>query len=105
MVGQRRLARAAGGGRERHTGNPDLGIGHVRATQRAIAPGTEPRPLTRDDIVAIHRTLFEGTIDESLAGVVREEQNWIGRSSFSPAGADFIPPPHEYVEELLDDLA
>jgi hypothetical protein len=29
----------------------------------------------------------------------------IGRSSFSPAGADFVPPPHEYVEELLDDLA
>jgi len=70
-----------------------------------MALATEPRALTREDIVTIHRTLFEGTADAPLAGVVREEQNWIGRSSLSPAGADFTPPPHEYVEELLDDLA
>jgi Fic family protein len=73
--------------------------------ERAIALASEPRPLTRDDIVAIHRTLFEGTVDEPLAGVVRQEQNWIGGSAYSPAGAAFVPPPHEYVEELLDDLA
>jgi len=105
IVGQRRLARAAAGGGERHDATAGLVIGNVRAMQRAIALASEPRPLTRDDIVAIHRTLFAGTVDEPLAGVVREEQNWIGRSSFSPAGAEFIPPPHEYVEELLEDLA
>jgi Fic family protein len=105
IVGQRRLARAAAGGGERHDTIANLVIGNVRAMERAIALATEPRPLTRDDIVAIHRTLFEGTVEEPLAGVVRRQQNWIGRSSFSPVGADFIPPPHEYVEELLDDLA
>ena len=105
IVGQRRLARAAAGGGERHDATADLVIGNVHAMERAIALATEPRALTRDDIVAIHRTLFEGTVDEPLAGVVRQEQSWIGRSSLSPAGADFIPPPHEYVEELLDDLA
>jgi Fic family protein len=105
IVGQRRLARAAAGAGERHDATADLVIGNVRAMERAIALATEPRPLTRDDIVAIHRTLFEGTVDEPLAGVVRREQSWIGRSSFSPAGADFIPPPHEHVDELLDDLA
>jgi len=105
IVGQRRLARAAAGGGDKHDATADLVIGNVRAMQRAIALATEPRPLTRDDIVAIHRTLFEGTIDEPLAGVVRQEQNWIGGSSYSPAGAAFIPPPYEYVEELLDDLA
>ena len=106
IVGQRRLARAAAGGSGgKRDATADLVVGNVRAMQRAIALAVEPRPLTRDDIVAIHRTLLEGTVDEPLAGVVREEQNWIGRSSFSPAGADFVPPPHEYVEDLLDDLA
>jgi Fic family protein len=105
IVGQRRLARAAAGGGDRHDATADLVIGNVRAMERAIALATEPRPLTRDDIVAIHRTLFEGTVAEPLAGVVRQEQNWIGRSSYSPAGADFIPPPFEHVEELLEDLA
>jgi Fic family protein len=104
IVGQRRLARAAAGGAERDA-TAGLIIGNVRAMERAIALATEPRPLTRDDIVAIHHTLFEGTVDEPLAGVVRQEQNWIGRSGYSPVGADFIPPPHEYVEELLEDLA
>ncbi len=105
VVGQRRLARAAAGSGERHDTTADLVIGNVRAMERAIGLATEPRPLTRDDIVALHRTLFDGTVDEPLAGVVRREQNWIGSSSYSPAGAAFIPPPHEYVEELLDDLA
>lgn len=104
IVGQRRLARAAAGAAG-YDETADLVIGNVRAMQRAIELASEPRPLTRDDIVAIHRTLFEGTRDEALAGVVRQEQDWIGRSGYSPAGADFIPPPHEYVEELLDDLA
>jgi Fic family protein len=104
VVGQRRLARAAAGGADRDE-TAGLILGNVRAMERAIDLAVEPRPLTRDDIVAIHRTLFEGTRDEPLAGVVRREQNWIGRSAFSPAGADFIPPPHKYVEGLLDDLA
>lgn len=104
VVGQRRLARAVAGGAERDE-TAGLIVGNVRAMEKAIALATEPRPLTRDDIVAIHRTLFEGTRDAPLAGVVRREQNWIGRSSLSPSGADFIPPPHEHVEELLDDLA
>jgi Fic family protein len=105
IVGQRRLARAAAGGGSGHDATADLVIRNVRAMERAIALASEPRPLTRDDIVEIHRTLFVGTSDERIAGVVRQEQNWIGRSSFSPAGADFNPPPHEHVEELLDDLA
>jgi Fic family protein len=105
IVGQRRLARAAAGGGDRHDATAELVIGNVRAMERALALAIEARPLMRDDIVAIHRTLFENTADEPIGGVVRREQNWIGRSSYSPAGADFIPPPHEYVEELLDDLA
>jgi Fic family protein len=35
---------------------------------------------------------------------VRTEQNWIGGSSYNPCSAAFVPPPHEHVERLLDDL-
>jgi Fic family protein len=103
VVGQRRLARAAAGAIRDDTAAQV--VGNVRAMERAIQLASEPRPLIRDDLLAIHRTLFEGTRDAPLGGVVRREQNWIGRSAFSPSGADFIPPPPEYVDDLLDDLA
>lgn len=37
-------------------------------------------------------------------GVIREEQNWIGGSSYNPCSAAFVPPPPEHIPELLDDL-
>jgi hypothetical protein len=38
------------------------------------------------------------------AGQVRTRQNWIGRDPYTPAGADFIPPPARHVKTLVDDL-
>jgi Fic family protein len=101
MMSQRRLARAA-------AGSGDITalqiVGNIRAMEQAIAFAAEPRPVALDDVVAVHRTLLRGTRDEHLGGVVRTEQNWIGGSAFSPAGAEFVPPPEEYVGELLSDL-
>jgi Fic family protein len=102
VVGQRRLARAgAGVGRDAIANEV---VGNVRAMELAIRCAAEPRPFTRDDLLAIHRTLFEGTRDAHIGGVIRQEQNWIGRSAASPAGAEFVPPPPEEVGALLDDL-
>jgi Fic family protein len=101
-VGQRRLARAAAGIRRDETASQI--VGNVAAMEEAIAIASEPRALTREDMLAIHRTLFAATNDARLGGLVRTEQNWIGGSAFSPAGAEFVPPPPEYVDELLDDL-
>jgi Fic family protein len=101
-MGQRRLARAAAG-----VGGDDTArqiVGNVRAMQSAIAIAIEPRPFTLDDLLEIHRTLLRSTRDERLGGVVREEQNWIGGSAFSPAGAEFVPPPEADVTALLGDL-
>ena len=39
-----------------------------------------------------------------LGGVIREEQNWIGGSSYNPCSATFVPPPAEHVQGLLEDL-
>ena len=102
VMGQRRLARAA-----HDAGGDDTArqiVGNIRAMERAIEVGSERRPFTYEDLIEIHRTLLEATRDRHLAGVVRLEQNWIGGSGLSPAGAEFIPPPPELVDELVHDL-
>jgi len=55
-------------------------------------------------LLAIHERLLAGTRLENYAGQVREEQNWIGGSSHNPCSAAFVPPPHDRVGELLEDL-
>ena len=72
--------------------------------ERAIAIGAEPHPFRLHDLLDIHRTLLQGTTEERFAGVVRTEQNWIGGRGVSPLDATFVPPPHDYVPGLLDDL-
>jgi Fic family protein len=102
VMGQRRLARAAAG-----VGADDTAlqiVGNVRAMEASIALAAQSRHVVLDDLLAIHRTLLEATRDAHLGGMVRREQNWIGGSAYSPAGAEFIPPPPELVGELLDDL-
>ena len=79
-------------------------LGNVRAMERAIAIGTEPRRFRLGDLLDIHGKLLEGTTEERFAGVVRIEQNWIGGRGTSPRDAAFIPPPHGRVPALLDDL-
>lgn len=79
-------------------------LGNVRAMERAIAIGTERRPLCLADLLDIHRALLEGTTEERHAGAVRSEQNWIGGRGASPADAAFVPPPAGRVPALLDDL-
>jgi len=102
VVGQRRLAHAAGGVERDQTAREVLG--NIRAMQRAVALATEPRGFTLGDLLDIHRTLLQGGRDERFGGVVREQQNWIGGQGFSPAGAAFVPPPPEHVGALLEDL-
>jgi Fic family protein len=102
VMGQRRLARAAAG-----VGVDDTArqiVGNVRAMEGAIALAAEPRDIELDDLLEIHRRLLRSTRDEHLGGVVRTEQNWVGGSALSPAGAELIPPPYEEVPALLDDL-
>ena len=79
-------------------------LGNVRAMERAVAIGTAARPFRLDDLLDIHRTLLIGTTEERYAGLVRQEQNWIGGRGVSPADASFVPPPEDRVSGLLDDL-
>jgi len=77
---------------------------NVRAMEEAVRLASGRRPISIDDIRAIHMRLFDGTRDARFAGVLRETQNWIGGSDYSPYGAAFIPVPEGDVRPLLEDL-
>lgn len=61
--------------------------------------------LTPLDFARWHALLFDGVPVTFEPGAVRERQNWIGARTDTPAGADFIPAPHELVDACLEDLA
>jgi Fic family protein len=102
IVSHRRLARAFFSP-DKHDTAAEV-VANVRAAERAIVLASTVEEITRDTLIDIHRTLFAGTTHEGHAGIVREEQNWIGGLSSNPSTADFVPPPPEYVEPALQDL-
>lgn len=80
-------------------------LNNIEAMNWAIEHLGDPKKtITTDDLLDIHRHLLAGTRLDEYAGKVRTEQNWIGGSSYNPCSAAFVPPPHEQVEHLLEDL-
>jgi Fic family protein len=102
-LSHRRLARAAHGAEAHHQTASDI-VGNIAAMERAIEIGTEARPFTVADIQHIHDTLMRFAFDRAIAGKLRTKQSWIGRNPHTPRDADFVPPPPEHVEPLLEDL-
>ena len=75
---------------------------NISATDHALEVAALRRPITLDDICAVHRTLM-GT--DPTAGQMRDTQNWIGVGHFStPLDAVHVPPPPGEVPGLMDDL-
>jgi Fic family protein len=79
-------------------------LGNITAMSQAVRSISPGDPITVDDLLAFHRTLLAGTRLEAYAGVIRTQQNWIGGSAYNPCSAVFVPPPHESVLGLLEDL-
>ncbi len=77
-------------------------LGNIRAMGGALELADLKRPITTEDLCALHQELLVGTRDEHWGGVVRQEQNWIG--GINPCRAAYVPPPHELVPALLEDL-
>lgn len=100
----RALAKALAGNQHREGAQAALAnIDAVRWVYGWAAEGKAP--FTREVIRDIHRRL--AAADRFLAkhaGKIRTRQNWIGDDPYTPAGADFIPPPARRVKALLDDL-
>lgn len=59
--------------------------------------------LDADAILATHAALLEQT-NPRIAGKWRDEQVWIGSSSYGPHTAAFIPPHQSRVATTIDDL-
>ena len=53
-------------------------LGNIRAMGGALELADLKRPITTEDLCALHQELLVGTRDEHWGGVVRQEQNWIG---------------------------
>lgn len=106
-IGARRLLRADA---ERKLGEPtgDVSASEVLANIDAMAYAVEGvgrgDRVTVDLLVEIHRRLLRGTRHEVHGGRLRNEQNWIGGSSFNPCSAEYVPPPPEVVPSLVADL-
>ena len=80
-------------------------LNNIEAMNWAIEHLSDPTTkITTGDLLDIHRHLLAGTRLDEHAGKVRTEQNWIGGSNYNPCSASFVPPPHEQVEDLLNDL-
>jgi Fic family protein len=78
-------------------------ISNIDAMQFAVEEAAAT-PLTVDAIVDIHRVLLENSPHSGIAGMIRDEQNWIGGNDYNPCGADFVPPPPGELPGLLADL-
>lgn len=106
QISQKRLARAMYANAGGHGGDRRAAevIGNVEAMECAIELGRRASPMGVPDILDVHRTLLRHATDAAIAGMLRESQNWIGGSDWHPVGASYVPPPHDLVPGLLEDL-
>jgi len=104
VLSQRRLARAEAEEAGARDETARSVLGNVAAMEQAVAFGSSARPLRLSDVLALHRVLMLATTTPQVAGALRDRQNWIGGNAYNPGRADFVPPPPEYVKELMADL-
>jgi Fic family protein len=79
-------------------------LGNIDAMVFAVERVGQDDPITLDLILEVHRRLLAGTRLGSHGGRLRDQQNWIGGSDYNPCSATFVPPPPEFVADLLHDL-
>lgn len=80
-------------------------VASANALDRLIHSVGFDRPITLDNVLAAHRILMESDpVERYYAGRLRDMQNWIGGSDYSPLGALYVPPPPETVPGYLEDL-
>lgn len=77
----------------------------VDALCALITSVVDGKEFTVDSLLSAHRSLMaDDPHEREFAGRVRNMQNWIGGSDYSPRNALFVPPPPETITAYLDDL-
>ena len=79
-------------------------LNNIEAMTAALQDQEPGQPITLERLLDAHTRLLRATSLEEQAGRLREEQNWIGGSSYNPCSAEFVPPPHDRVPALMADL-
>ncbi|MEA2279392.1 MAG: hypothetical protein QOC78_4352 [Solirubrobacteraceae bacterium] len=79
-------------------------LNNIEAMRWAVDSVADVVQITVDHLLGIHQRLLAGTSLEQHGGRLRQQQNWIGGSSYNPCSAAFVPPPSERVRDLLEDL-
>jgi Fic family protein len=79
-------------------------LANIDAMELAIHEAATVERFSIAEIEAVHQRLMERAPNAHIAGRIRTVQNWIGGNDYNPCGADFVPPPPEYVTALLEDL-
>lgn len=98
-VGARRLLRAEAA-QALEGQSTDVTATEVLANIDAMALGVNSirrgETITVEVLLDVHRRLLTGTRLEQHGGRFREQQNWIGGSSFNPCSAAYVPPPRSW---------
>jgi Fic family protein len=94
-------ARAETGGKASVTAMEILA--NIDAMELAIHEAANVEVFSVNEILAIHSILMAAA-SSHIGGRIRTGQNWIGGNDHNPCGADFVPPPPEHVDDLLEDL-
>ncbi|HWC09195.1 MAG TPA: Fic family protein [Solirubrobacterales bacterium] len=77
-------------------------LGAIRAMESAMEIGERADPLDVEAIARLHAELSTVPPLDRIAGQIREEASWIGGAD--PPAAEYVGPPAEEVEPLLEDL-
>jgi Fic family protein len=80
--------------------NAQMIVGNVRAMRAALELS---HSISSDAVLEMHRALLEQS-NPDMVGRWRAEQVWIGGGSLGPHTAQFVPPHHDLVPGLMDDL-
>lgn len=76
-----------------------------QAMESLVAAVTASRNIELKNLLAAHRSLMANEPgEERYAGRIRDVQNWVGGSDYSPRGALLVPPPPDLLDDLLADL-
>lgn len=79
-------------------------LNNIEAMALALGEQGQGQAITLERLLDTHARLLQATQLEEQAGRLREEQNWIGGSSYNPCSAEFVPAPHGRVPALMADL-
>lgn len=79
-------------------------IGSIAATRLSAEIGDDQRPITLDDLLAVHATLMDHTPKPEAGGHLRPSWVRVGGVLGGYPPPAYVAPPAEEVPELMDDL-